>query len=206
MKKAIFLDKDGTLIENVPYNIDPDKIRLYEDVPKAMEQLKRAGFHFLVITNQPGVALGYFKESQLTEVKDNLVQKFKKFEVDIEGFYYCPHHREGTVIEYAVDCTCRKPFPGMILNAAKDQNIDLSQSWMIGDILNDVEAGNRAGCKTILINNGNETEWIINKARIPNFIARNMGEAADIIVEIDKEYLKKRKCHERATKRPGRHL
>ena len=87
--------------------------------------------------------------------------------------YYCPHYPDGKIQKYKIECDCRKPKPGLILQAAREHDIDLSNSWMIGDILNDVEAGNRAGCKTILLDNGNETEWIWNEIRTPAFIVNN---------------------------------
>jgi len=95
--------------------------------------------------------------------------------VNLNGFYYCPHSPQD-------NCNCRKPRPGMIFKAAKDLQIDLSKSWMIGDILNDVEAGKMSDCKTILINNGNETEWVWNQQRMPDFIANNLKAASEIIM------------------------
>jgi D-glycero-D-manno-heptose 1,7-bisphosphate phosphatase len=101
----------------------------------------------------------------------------------IQHFYYCPHHPAGKVQQYAVACKCRKPEPGLILRAVADLNIDVRQSWMIGDILNDVEAGNRAGCRSILIDNGSEDEWQIGPERVPDFIVRNLAEASDVILK-----------------------
>jgi D-glycero-D-manno-heptose 1,7-bisphosphate phosphatase len=97
----------------------------------------------------------------------------------IDDFYFCPHHPEGVVRIYAKECVCRKPSEGLLIEAAQKWNIDLSQSWMVGDILNDIEAGSRAGCKTILVNNGNETEWIFTPQRTPTLIVRDLAEAAE---------------------------
>ncbi len=178
MSRAIFLDKDGTLIEDVPYNVDPALIRLYPDVPEALRLLRAAGYRLIVISNQAGVARGYFEESALKGVRETLYRLLAAEGVPLDGFYYCPHHPGGVVAAYAVACECRKPSPGMILRAAREHGVDLAGSWMAGDILNDVEAGNRAGCRTVLIDNGNETEWVAGEGRKPDLVARTVLEAA----------------------------
>jgi D,D-heptose 1,7-bisphosphate phosphatase len=182
---AIFLDKDGTLIEDVPYNVDPARIRLYPDVPEALRRFRAAGYRLIVISNQAGVARGYFEENALEGVRETLNRLLSAEGVPLDGFYYCPHHPEGTVAAYSVACDCRKPKPGMILQAAREQGIDLSGSWMIGDILNDVEAGNAAGCRTVLIDNGNETEWEKGAGREPTLVANTVLEAALRITRAD---------------------
>lgn len=176
--KAVFLDKDGTLIEDVAYNVSPEKIKLYPEVPGALQELKSQGFKLVVVSNQPGIAHGFFGEDALKAMKERLQQLLSAHDVMLDGFYFCPHHPEGKMTGYAIECICRKPRPGLLLQAATEMNIDLSVSWMIGDILNDVEAGNRAGCKTILIDNGNETEWAVSPERIPAHIVKHMNEAA----------------------------
>ena len=178
-RPAVFLDKDGTLINDVPYNVDPVLITLAEGVRSGVQRLHSAGFTLIVITNQSGVARGYFTESALPVVKSKLESLL---EVPLSGFYYCPHHPQGTVTGYAKVCECRKPEPGLLLKAAADHKIDLSRSWMIGDILNDVEAGHRAGCRSVLIDNGNETEWILSPIRNPDIRANNFTQATDAIL------------------------
>jgi D-glycero-D-manno-heptose 1,7-bisphosphate phosphatase len=178
---AVFLDKDGTLIEDVPFNVDPEKIKLFPDALQALKGIQEQGYKIIVVSNQSGVAYGYFEESALENVWKELSKLLQSAEVRIMGFYYCPHHSEGTVKGYDFDCDCRKPKSGMLLKAASELGINLSESWMIGDILNDVEAGNRAGCKTILIDNGNETEWTPGDFRIPDYFATSLTEAATII-------------------------
>ncbi|MBD0336468.1 MAG: HAD family hydrolase [Cyanobacteria bacterium Co-bin13] len=180
MPKAIFLDKDGTLIEDVPYNVDPDRIVLCSGSLDGVHKLHQAGYLLIVITNQSGVARGYFDESALPAVEQRLRQMLG---VPLAGFYYCPHHPEGTVAKYAVSCGCRKPEPGMLLRAAAEHDIDLQQSWFIGDILNDAEAGRKAGCRTILIDNGNETEWVLTPNRVPHHITTDLDLAADYILQ-----------------------
>ena len=182
MNKAIFIDKDGTLIPDIPHNINPDLIQLENGVTEGLSLLKKQHYLLIIISNQPGIAYGYTKEQEMVQVQKKILQLLKPFQVSINGFYYCPHHPHGTVKDYSVNCFCRKPQPGLLLRAAKDFNIDLSKSWMIGDILNDMEAGKRAGCKTVLVNNGNERDWEINDLRMPNYEVRNFSDAASFIV------------------------
>lgn len=182
MKRAVFLDKDGTLIENVPYNADPAKIRLVPGAGTALQQLEKEGYLLIVISNQSGVALGYFPESALQDVRRKIELLLLEQHARIHDFYYCPHLPEGKLAAYRQTCTCRKPAPGLLLRAAHEYDIDLKTSWMIGDILDDVEAGNRAGCTTILLNNGNETSWQRGAGRTPHFIVNNLNEAAGIIL------------------------
>ena len=182
-RKAIFLDKDGTLIPDVPYNVDPDLIILQPGVIEGLKLLKEVGYVFIVISNQAGVARGYFKYNELEKVEGKLNLLLNQEEIQIERFYFCPHHPKGKIAEYAITCDCRKPEPGMILKAAKDLQIDTAESWMIGDILNDVEAGNKAGCKTILLDIGNETEWIEGSFRKPTFVASDFLHAARFICD-----------------------
>ena len=176
---AVFLDKDGTLIDDVPYNVDPDKIVLAQGVEQGIEQLWQAGFKLVVVTNQSGIAQGYFEESALAAVEAKLRSLLP---VPIAGFYYCPHHPEGAIDAYTKDCDCRKPKPGLLLKAAADLNLDLPRSWIIGDILNDVEAGQQAGCRSALVNNGNETEWICTPQRVPTLSAATFDRVAQQIV------------------------
>jgi D-glycero-D-manno-heptose 1,7-bisphosphate phosphatase len=183
MNKAVFIDKDGTLIYDVPYNADPSLIRLQEGAAPGLKQLKDHGYLLILISNQSGVAHGYFKEEALNGVREKLQHELRKDGVQLDGIYFCPHHPQGTVKQYAVNCECRKPRPGMIVEAARQFDIDLSQSWMIGDILHDVEAGNKAGCSTILIDNGNETEWRLSTERHPTDVAKNIGQAVSIILQ-----------------------
>lgn len=183
MNKAIFIDKDGTLIPDIPYNVNPSLITLANTAIPALKLLQKQNYLLIVISNQSGVARGYFKEEALQNVSDAISNLLGKEGIRIDGFYYCPHHKDGTVKEYTIDCDCRKPKPGLLLKAIKDFDIDAQQSWMIGDILNDVEAGKAAGCRTVLLKNGNETEWLMNEKRKPNFVVENLLKAAQIIVQ-----------------------
>ena len=182
--KAVFLDKDGTLVEDVPYNVNPDRIVLTSGAIAALKQLHHAGYKLIVITNQAGVARGFFPETSLPAVEHHLRGLLATAEIPLAGFYYCPHHPDGVVERYAIACSCRKPQPGLLYQAATEQHIDLTQSWFIGDILNDVEAGRKAGCRTILIDNGNETEWHLTRDRLPHHVVSNLLESAQIIFSL----------------------
>jgi len=185
MNRAVFFDKDGTLIENVSYNINPGRIVLHEGIIGCLQTLSGLGYHIFCISNQAGVAKGYFSEIDLLPVNDKINELLQAQQVYIDGFYYCPHHEEGTVPEYTITCECRKPKPGLLLKAAADWDIDLHASWMIGDILSDTEAGNAAECRTILLDNGGETEWKLTKQNMPSFIVKHLREAANIIASME---------------------
>lgn len=181
--KAVFLDKDGTLIEDIPFNVDPGLIRLADGAIDALRLLQKLGFQLIVVTNQSGVARGYFAERMLEDVKRRLCEMLTSAGIVLNGFYYCPHLPRGEVRKYAIPCFCRKPQPGMLRRAAREHNLDLSASWMIGDILHDVEAGNRAGCRTVLIHK-HETEWNVSPHRIPSFRVSNLMAAARVIASV----------------------
>ena len=182
VKRAVFLDKDGTLIPDVPYNVNPALISLMPGAGDALRALHNVGYRLIVVTNQAGVARGYFKEADLGGVYARLRELLLAYGVPLDGFYYCPHLAEGKVAPYARKCLCRKPEPGMILRAAHEHSIDTSHSWFVGDILNDVEAGQRAGCRTVMIDNGGETEWVGGAYREPHHTVRDISEAARMIL------------------------
>lgn len=185
-RPAVFLDKDGTLVENVPYNVDCARLRLTAGAGEALRTLHEQGFALVVVTNQAGVALGYFTEEAVLRVRDALQSLLQQWDVRLTGFFYCPHLPTGTVARYARLCECRKPLPGMLLSAAREFDLDLSRSWMVGDILHDVEAGHRAECRAILMDNGGETEWDMrDPRRRPDYIASDLVNATRYIAGAD---------------------
>lgn len=179
--KAIFIDKDGTLIEDVPYNVDPSRIRLASGAGAALARLHALGYALIVVSNQPGIARGFFAPRALDAVYERLRLLLAPYRAPLSGFYYCPHDAAGRVGRYATACGCRKPAPGLLFAAATIHGVQLERSWMIGDILDDVEAGQRAGCRTVLIDNGNETEWVTGPHRTPDVVAANWEEAVERI-------------------------
>lgn len=174
MDAAIFLDKDGTLIDDVPDNVDPEHIRLTHRALEGLRLLADYDYQLIVVTNQSGIARGLFSEEDLRGVANHLDRLLAEVDLHLAGFYYCPHL-------LADGCTCHKPEPGLILRAAEEHNLELTRSWFLGDILNDIEAGRRAGCRTVLINTGNETEWRITPDRIPEYLVSNLAEAAWLV-------------------------
>jgi D-glycero-D-manno-heptose 1,7-bisphosphate phosphatase len=180
-KKAIFLDKDGTLIPNIPYNVDPERIALNPEVGRSLKSLQDAGFLIVVITNQSGIARDFYSEKNLIPIEKKLKKLLVDFNVNLSGFYYCPHHPLGT-IPYNIVCECRKPKPGLLFRAARNLYIDLSSSWMIGDTWSDIGAGFNAGCFTVLLSPYPNTMTPESKFT-PDFKAKNFSEAASIILE-----------------------
>jgi D-glycero-D-manno-heptose 1,7-bisphosphate phosphatase len=168
--RAVFLDKDGTLVENIPHNVDPDRIALSRGAAEAVRTLAAHGFRLFVVSNQPGVALGLFEARQL----DGVEQRLREMLPELSGFYYCPHAPDQ-------GCECRKPACGLLQRAARRHGLRLERSWMVGDILDDIEAGRRAGCRTVLVDNGNESEWRRTPEREPHFTASDLSHAAALI-------------------------
>jgi len=182
MERAVFLDKDGTLVENVPYNVDPSRVRLLPGVLDGMRQLQDAGFRLIVVSNQPGIAFARFRRSALDRIEARLDRLFAEAGVVVTAYAWCPHHPEGVHPWYARPCECRKPLPGLLLDAARRHAIDLASSWMIGDILDDIEAGTRAGCRTVLVDRGGETLWQRGPGRTPDAIVHRFDDAAAFVV------------------------
>jgi D-glycero-D-manno-heptose 1,7-bisphosphate phosphatase len=185
MKRAVFLDKDGTLIDDVPYNVDPALLRLAQGAGPALRLMQDMGYRLIVVSNQSGVARGLFSEAALPPLFAALQGMLAREGVSLDGWYWCPHHAQGETAGYAIECGCRKPMPGMLLQAAREHGIDLARSWMVGDILNDVEAGRRAGCRTVLIDNGNETEWLRAPLRTPDISVPDLLSAARAMQHLD---------------------
>jgi histidinol-phosphate phosphatase family protein len=144
-RPAVFFDRDGTLMEEAGYCADPRQVRLYPGVPLALRELKAAGFLTFIVTNQSGIARGFFTESQYQAVQEQLLAEIGPGLIDAS--YFCPDAP-------GVPSSCRKPEPGMVLQAARDFAIDLSRSYMIGDKAADIECGRRAGTRTILVMTG----------------------------------------------------
>lgn len=181
-RQAVFLDKDGTLIENEPYNVDPARVRLTAGAGEALQALHGAGYGLVVVSNQSGVARGYFQEEELLPVRDCIAERLERAGARLAGFYYCPHLPAAPIARHARRCSCRKPAPGLLFRAATELGVDLARSWLVGDILDDVEAGRRAGCRTILLDNGGETEWRRAPLRTPDAIVPDLPAAARLIL------------------------
>jgi histidinol-phosphate phosphatase family protein len=154
MKRAVFLDRDGTLIEDMDYLHSLDQIVLFPWTIDALRLLNRAGFVTVVVTNQSAVARGIVTEDFVRETHTTLDAVVRAGGARIHAYYFCPHHPEATVERYRVLCHCRKPAAGMIEDAAKDLDLDPSRSWMVGDHWRDMETGRNAGARSILVRSG----------------------------------------------------
>lgn len=147
---AVFLDRDGVLVEDVHFLKEPGQLRILPGVLQALRKLQDR-FHMFVVTNQSGIARGILTEEELEAIHLELVERLWTEGIYLDGLYYCPHLREGTVPAYRLECDCRKPKPGMLLRAGDDWGIDLAGSFMMGDNPRDVEAARAAGVTGILI-------------------------------------------------------
>ena len=153
-RPAIFLDRDGVLIEDGHYLGKADRVRLLPGAAEAVAALNRAGWPVVVVTNQSGVARGLFSYESVAEVHAHVAAQLATFGGRVAAFYFCPHHPEAEVAAFRAACDCRKPRPGMLLAAAADLGIDTARSWMVGDRVTDLEAGAAVGARTILVRTG----------------------------------------------------
>jgi D-glycero-D-manno-heptose 1,7-bisphosphate phosphatase len=175
-KRALFLDRDGTLVEPRHYPSHPAELVLSPGIGPVLRSFQTSGWELIVITNQSGIARGYFTLGDLERMHDRLREMLRVWGVELNGIYACPHHVDGVIPEFALPCACRKPQPGLLLRAAGERNIDLARSWMVGDILDDIEAGNRAGCRTVLVDLGTE-QTPSHRERWPCMVARSTSDA-----------------------------
>ena len=158
-EKACFLDRDGTLIEERNYLADPALVALAPGVPEALRLLRDAGYLLIVVSNQSGIARGYFTAEQLKAVEQRVGELLAEHGLSLDANYYCFHHEKGIIPEYARPCDCRKPKPGLLLQAVRDFSLDPARCMMIGDKVSDLQAGQAAGCRALaLVRSGHGTE------------------------------------------------
>ncbi len=153
-RAAVFLDRDGTLIEEAGYINRIDALRLFPWSLEAVRLLNRGGLCVIVVTNQAGVARGYFDEAFVRRAHEHLASAIRAAGGEVDGFYHCPHHPDAVVAEYRKRCDCRKPAPGMFLDAARTHGLDLAASYSIGDRWHDVQAAQRAGATAVMVRTG----------------------------------------------------
>ena len=186
---AVFLDRDGVLIEDVHLLTKPSQVRLMEGAAQAVKTLREAGYQVIVVSNQTVIARGLATEEDV-EIVNQQIQRLLRTEVGqgVDAFYVCPHHPSATLIQYRMSCDCRKPRPGLLLHAAAEHDIDLSRSYMIGDRITDVIAGQRAGCRTIMVESGKHLDPPIESPDPldlnvrPNHVCPSLLQAADYIL------------------------
>jgi histidinol-phosphate phosphatase family protein len=180
-RAAVFVDKDGTLVENVPYNADPARVRFTPHAGAGLRRLADAGLSLFIATNQPALSTGHIDPAQFARLQRAIEERLlDEAGVRLAGWLVCPHAATLTP-----PCGCRKPAPGLLQRAAREHGIDLARSWMVGDILDDVEAGQRAGCRTVLLDVGSETVWRTSPLRTPHHRVANWLEAARAIIADD---------------------
>jgi len=179
--KAIFLDRDNTIIEDPGYINNPDQVKLLPGVTNALIQFREMGYKLIVVTNQSAVARGIVTEKVLAQIHDKLKELLTQAGASLDRIYYCPYHPDGVVAKYRKQSDMRKPNPGMLLAAAKEFDIEFSLSWMIGNSYSDIAAGQRAGTKTILINSALNETYRKPSDPVPDKKAVNIKEAVNII-------------------------
>ena len=153
-KRAVFLDRDGTINVEKEYLFRIEEFEFVPGAPEAIKLLKDAGFLVVVVTNQSGIGRGYYTEADLERLHEFLSGELAAIGTGVDAYYFCPHHPSHGTGKYRLECACRKPLPGMLHAAAEDLQIDLAASYMVGDKLADVVAGMAAGCRTILVRTG----------------------------------------------------
>lgn len=187
MHRAVFLDRDGTVNEEVGYLRNLAELRLIPGAGAAIKRLNDAGLKVVVVTNQSGVARGYFPESLVQEAHERLDRMLRREGARIDAVYYCPHHPTAGNSSYTVVCDCRKPGTGLIDRAARDHDIDVKNSFIIGDKWIDVELGQRAGARSILVQSGFAPDDPGNVRpkglRAPDFIAATITDAVEWIIQ-----------------------
>lgn len=188
MNRAVFLDRDGTVTEEVGYLTDIDMLRLIPGAGYAVRRLNQAGVKVVLVTNQSGVARGYFPESLVHAAHNKLIQMLRDEGAALDGIYYCPHHPTAGNSEYTVACDCRKPGTGLLDRAAIELDIDIAGSFVVGDKWSDVELGQRAGAKTILVRTGFRPDDPGNirppHVKEPDFTAHDLSEAVEWILNV----------------------
>ena len=194
MSTAIFLDRDGVLIEDVDLLANPGDIRILEGVPQALTSLKEAGFQLILISNQTVVARGLVTEQGVWAIHAEMERLLEQAGGPcLDGFYFCPHHPNATLPAYRIACECRKPRPGLLLRAAREHNLNLGASFVVGDRITDIIAGAKAGCRTVLVQTGEhqappiETVEPLDESVQPDHVCADLKAAAGWILALRRD-------------------
>lgn len=184
--QAIFIDRDGTLNEDIGYVSAPEELILFPWAAQAVRLINRAGLKAIVITNQSGIARGMYTEETLNDIHSTMLELLSRQDARIDAIYYCPHHPEAGSARYRLNCDCRKPKTGMLETAAREHRIDLADSFVIGDKASDIELARNAGARSALVLTGYGRETREHPDRWPckpDIIAENLLEAAERILD-----------------------
>lgn len=185
MKRAIFLDRDGTIIVEKNYLSAPNDVQLIPGAAEAIMRLNQAQYLVVVVSNQSGVARGMYSEKEVQAVNDRMCTLLAKNGATVNAVYYCPHHPNGTVSQYTYECKCRKPQIGMAEQAEQEWDIDLTQSYMIGDKLVDIQFGQAFGARqSFLVQTGHGREE--GKSAVHTQCVANIVEAIDVVLQMEK--------------------
>jgi len=182
MRPAVFLDRDGTINEERNYLHRIEDFQLIPGAAEALKRLQDAGYLLVVVSNQSGVARGYFGLAEVDRLNRHMVECLQNFSVELDGIYICPHHPSAGAGEFLRDCDCRKGRPGMLLQAAQELGIDLARSWMIGDKRSDIEAGVAAGCRSLLVRTGFGADQLLSDDLQCTGFFDDLAHAADYIL------------------------
>ena len=190
-RRCVFLDRDGVIVEDRGLLVQVDDFRLLPGVPEALRRLHETGFALVVVSNQAVVARGLLTETEVMELNSALEDLLlAEGAAPLDGFYFCPHHPAAYLPAYRIECPCRKPRPGLLLRASQELGLDLGASFMVGDRPSDLQAGRRAGCRSIWVQSGRhadppiETPEILEADPPADFICGSLLEAANWILEV----------------------
>ena len=187
MNRAVFLDRDGVITQEPPYYAHKlSDLKLIAKSADAIRLLNENGYAVIVTTNQAGIARGYYQEADAELFNQALREKLAKKGACIDAIYYCPHHPEAKIEKYRIDCNCRKPKPGMLARAENEFDIDMTRSFAVGDKMSDIEAGKRAGCKTIMVRTGQGAEELKNNPVDCNYVTDDLYGAVKHILTQNK--------------------
>ena len=185
MNKAVFLDRDGVITQEPPhYAHRVDELEFIPRSPEAIKLLNENNFVIIIVSNQSGIARGYYQEEDTVTFNQAMEKKLAEIGAHIDAIYYCPHHPEAKIEKYRIDCDCRKPKTGMLKRAEKNMNIDLKKSYIVGDRWSDIEAGKNTGCKTILVKTGSGIKSLKSNKITCDYIANDLYDAAEHILSL----------------------
>ncbi|MEW5766508.1 MAG: D-glycero-beta-D-manno-heptose 1,7-bisphosphate 7-phosphatase [bacterium] len=183
--EAVFLDRDGVINEEVDYLGNPEELFLLPGAASAIRELNQKGIKVIVVTNQSGVARGYFSEETVADIHQRLKYLLAREGAYLDAIYYCPHHPEAPLDQYRKACACRKPGSAMLETAAHDFGLDLSHCYLVGDKMLDIEAGAAVNCRTILVLTGyGEAELKKEKTLYPDAVAKDLSQAVEMILSL----------------------
>lgn len=181
-RKTVFLDRDGTINVEKNYLYRPEEFEFIPKVPEAIARLNNVGYQVIVVSNQAGVARGYYTEDDVIKLHQYVNGQLSKYKAHIDGFYYCPHHPDAGIGKYKMKCHCRKPETGLFEKACEDFDVDIEDSWMIGDNVGDIKAGNNFHLKTILVRTGYGNQLEKEGFHLFQYIADDLYDAVNNIV------------------------